>query len=125
MKINQITQGIIGASIEVHRTMGPGLLESVYEECLARGLQLRKIAFQRQQVIPLQYKGKNLDTEFRMDFLVADLVVVELKAVDRLLPIHDAQLLTYLKLTGKKVGLLLNFKTNVMKNGIKRIVNSY
>ncbi len=103
MEINRITQGIIGASIEVHRTMGPGLLESVYEECLARELQLREIAFQRQQVIPLQYKGQSLDAEFRMDFLVADSVVVELKTIDRLLPIHDAQLLTYLKLTGNKV----------------------
>jgi GxxExxY protein len=125
MEIDRITQSIIGASIEVHWAMGPGLLESVYEECLAQEFQLQQIPFSRQQTFPLQYKGRALNADYRIDFLVAGLVIVELKAVDQLLPIHDAQLLTCLKLTDKNVGLLLNFKSPVMKNGIKRIVTNY
>lgn len=122
VKINEVSQAIIGAAIEVHRTLGPGLLESAYEECLARELALRQIAFERQKPLLLQYKGARLECGYRLDFLVAELVVVEVKAVDSLLPIHQAQLLTYMKLAGCKVGLLINFHVPVLKNGVKRLV---
>src|SRR6266498_1016468 len=109
MKINEITEAIIGAAIEVHRTLGPGLLESAYQECLARELGLRQIPFERERPLPLEYKGVKLECGYRLDFLVADMVVVEVKAADSLLPIHQAQLLTYMKVGGWKVGLLINF----------------
>lgn len=122
MRINQITEAIIGAAIEVHRALGPGLLESAYEECLCYELDLRKISFERQQPLPVEYKGHLLDCGYRMDLLVNDKVVVEMKAVEKLLPIHEAQLLTYLKLGGWKVGLLINFNVPVLKEGICRMV---
>jgi len=122
MKINQITGAIIGAAIEVHRALRPGLLESAYEECLCRELTLQRIPFERQRPLPLTYKGLRLDCGYRLDLLVADAVVVEIKAVDTLLPIHEAQLLTYLRLGGWKVGLLINFNVPVLKQGIRRRV---
>ena len=118
--INALSYEVIGAAIEVHRTLGPGLLESSYRECLCRELSLRNIQFKRECGLPLQYKGLRLDCDYRMDVLVADLVVVEIKAVEALAPIHDAQLLTYLRLGGWKVGLLINFNVVVLKDGIRR-----
>jgi len=122
LKINEVTEGIIGAAIEVHRILGPGLLESAYQECLARELSLRRIPFEREKPLPLQYKGENLDCGYRLDFLVAQMVVVEVKVADSLLPIHQAQLLTYMKLGGWKVGLIINFHAPLLKKGIKRLV---
>ena len=122
MGVNQLTGAIIGAAIEVHRALGPGLLESAYEECLCKELTLRRIPFERQRSLPVQYKGLNLDCGYRLDLLVADTVVVENKAVENLLPIHEAQLLTYLKLGGWKVGLLINFNVPVLKQGVRRRV---
>ena len=122
MKINELTQEIIGAAIEVHRALGPGLLESAYEECLCSELALRKVTFERQLPLPVDYKGTRLDCGYRLDLLVSKEVVVEIKAVESLLPIHQAQLLTYLKLGGWEVGLLMNFNVPVLKQGIKRMV---
>jgi GxxExxY protein len=122
VKENEITQQIIGAAIEVHKSIGPGLLKSAYEACLAREMSLRDIPFERQKPLPLTYKGAKLDVGYRLDFLVAELVVVELKAVKAFEPIHKAQMLTYLRLTGCKLGLLLNFHSPLMKTGIKRVV---
>lgn len=120
--INEITQAIIGAAIEVHRALGPGLLESAYEECTCRELSLREIPYERQVELPVEYKGIRLDCGYRLDLVVAKLVVVELKAVDKLLPIHEAQLLTYMRLGGWKVGLLINFNEPYLKHGIRRRV---
>jgi len=120
-----LTKEIIGAAIEVHRTLGPGLLESAYEECLCRELDLRRIRFVRQSSLPVEYKGVKLDCGYRLDLLVADVVVVEIKAVDTLLPIHKAQLLTYLKLGGWSIGLLINFNVPVLMSGIRRMVNEF
>ena len=122
MKVNSLTESIIGAAIEVHRALGPGLLESAYEECLCHELTERRIPFERQRHLPVEYKGIHLDCGYRLDLLVADSVVVELKAAESLLPIHEAQLLTYLKLGGWKVGLLINFNVPVLKRGIRRRV---
>jgi len=121
-KINELTEAIIGSAIEVHRLLGPGLLESAYQESLARELTLRQIPFEREKPLPLEYKGAKLDCGYRLDFLVADAVVVEVKAAEGLLPIHQAQLLTYMKLGGWKVGLIINFHESLLKNGIKRLV---
>jgi len=120
--LNELTYETIGAAIEVHRTLGPGLLESSYRECLCREMLLRGIAFQREYALPLNYKGIRLDCGYRIDILVADLVVVELKAVETLAPVHDAQLLTYLRLGGWNVGLLINFNVVILKEGIHRRV---
>ena len=115
------TDKVIGAAIEVHKQLGPGLLESAYESALACEFSLREIPFARQQSVPVVYKGISLDCGFRLDFLVGDLVVVELKAVDAVLPVHEAQVITYLKLTGRSLGLLLNFNVRLMRDGIQRI----
>jgi GxxExxY protein len=122
MKVNEITQAIIGSAIEVHRVLGPGLLESAYQQCLCQELACRGIPFERERELPVQYKGLRLDCGYRIDLLVADQVVVEIKAVDTLLPIHDAQVLTYLRLGGWKAGLLINFNVPVLKQGIRRLV---
>ncbi len=122
MLINDLTAAIIGAAMEVHRVLGPGLLESAYEECLCRELTLRGLSFQRQVPLPVNYKGVMLDCGYRLDLVVGEAVVVEIKAVEQLVPIHDAQLLTYLRLGGWHVGLLLNFNVPVLKQGIKRLV---
>ncbi len=123
--IDELTSTIISAAIEVHRTLGPGLLESAYERCLCRELELRVIPFVKQKPIPVEYKGVSLECGYRIDICVADCVVVEVKAVGELLKIHDAQLLTYLRLTGMSVGLLLNFNVPLMKDGIRRIVHNH
>jgi GxxExxY protein len=123
MDFNDLTGNIIGAAIEVHKTLGPGLLESSYEECLCREFDLRKIAYRRQVPVPLEYKGMKLDCGYRLDVLVEDVVILEIKSCESIEPIHEAQLLTYLKLTGHKVGLLINFNVAVLKDGIKRIAN--
>ena len=122
MDENQLSHEIIGAALEVHRALGPGLLESAYEECLAHEFTLRGLAFERQVSLPISYKGKAIDAEYRLDFLVLGLVVVELKAVEALLPIHEAQVLTYLKLSHRKLGMLINFNTFRLRDGVKRIV---
>jgi GxxExxY protein len=116
---------IIGAAIEVHRQTGPGLLESVYEECLCYELSQSGLSFRRQVQLPISYKGIKLDCGYKMDLVVEDTVVLELKTVEHLLPIHSAQLLTYLKLSGKKIGLLPNFNEPVLTKGVKRLVNHF
>jgi GxxExxY protein len=118
----EITETIIGCAIEVHKELGPGLLESAYEECLCHVLIVRNIPIERQVVLPIVYKGNKLNAVYRVDLLVNKKVVVELKCIEKLLPIHDAQLITYLKLTGIKTGLLLNFNSAVLKDGIRRMV---
>jgi len=118
-----LTGEIINAAIEVHRVLGPGLLESSYEVCLARELELRGIAFEFEKPLPLEYKGIRLKCGYRLDLLVAGKVIVEVKSVAALAPIHEAQLLTYLKLTGVKVGLLMNFNVVVPKDGLRRLVH--
>lgn len=123
LDINKTTESIIGAAIEVHRHLGPGLLESAYEECLCEELLLRKIPFKRQVVLPVTYKSKKLDIGYRIDLLVNDEVVVELKTVESVLPIHETQTLTYMRLGNWQVGLILNFNVTVLKNGIKRLVH--
>jgi len=123
MDINDLTGKVIGAAIEVHKFLGPGLLESTYEKCLCRELELRKFFFERQKELPVEYKGVKLDCGYRLDILVENRLIVELKACESLQPIHEAQLLTYLKLTGIKVGLLINFNVPVLKEGIRRLVN--
>jgi len=123
MDINKLTGEVIGAAIEVHKALGPGLLESAYEECLCRELFLRKMSLKRQEPLPIEYKGVKLDCGYRLDIVVADQLIVELKACESLQPVHEAQLLTYLKLTGIKVGLLINFNVPVLKDGIKRMAN--
>ncbi len=120
--LNRTTESIIGAAIEVHRALGPGLLESAYEECLCRELALRDVLFERQKPLPVVYKGLMLDCGYRLDLVVDDRVVVELKAVDQLEPIREAQLLTYLRLGGWRAGLLLNFNVPMLKRGIKRLL---
>jgi GxxExxY protein len=122
---NVLTDQIIGCAIEVHRTLGPGLLESVYEECLCYELSQLGLRFERQVHLPLSYKGIKLECGHKLDLVVEDSVVVELKAIDELAPIHQAQLLTYLKSSNKKVGLLINFNVQFLKNGLKRVVNRY
>ena len=116
---------VIGAAIEVHRLLGPGLLESAYELALERELVLRGFSVERQKPVPLEYKGTPLGDGFRLDLLVEDSLLLEIKAVEALLPIHEAQLLTYLRLTARRFGLLLNFNEKTLKDGIRRVVNGY
>jgi len=123
MKINDLTGQIIGAAIEVHKALGPGLLESAYEECLCYEFGLRKFMHDRQKPLPIEYRGVKLDCGYRLDVVVEKAVLLELKSCERIGAIHKAQLLTYLKLSGLKVGLLLNFNVPVMKDGIVRIAN--
>ncbi len=124
-RLDSITRRIIGAAIEVHRHLGPGLLESAYEACLAFELRQSGFRIEQQKRLPVIYKDVKLDCGYRLDLVVEDSVVVEIKAVDQLAPIHDAQLLSYLRLSGKRVGLLINFHVRVLKNGLKRIVNEF
>jgi len=121
MDINDLTGEVIGAAIEVHKALGPGLLESTYEECLCHEFTLRKISFERQKEVPVRYKGVKLDCGYRLDILVEDILILEIKSCESLQPIHEAQLLTYLKLTRVKWGLLINFNVPVLKAGIKRL----
>jgi GxxExxY protein len=125
MKANEISGRVIGACIEIHRHLGPGLLESAYEECLAYELSLSGIQFERQKPLPVIYKGVQLECGYRLDSVVERQLIVELKTVSELLPIHEAQLLTYLKLSGLTLGLLINFHVSVLKDGIKRIANNF
>lgn len=124
-RLNRITENIIGAAIEVHREIGPGLLESAYEACLAFELGERKLKVARQVPLPLVYKDVKLDCGYRLDLLVDDLVIVELKAVDVLHDVHKAQLLSYLKISGLNVGLLINFNVKMLKQGVVRVVNNF
>ncbi len=124
-RLDKISDGIIGAAIEVHRALGPGLLESAYEACLAFELIDRGMRVEQQKSLPVTYRGIQLDAGYRLDLLVEDAIIVEIKAVDQLAPIHQAQLLSYLKLSGCHVGLLINFNVKVLKQGIKRVVNNY
>lgn len=116
-----VSYGVIGAALEVHRALGPGLMESAYEACLAHELTLRGFAFDRQRPLPIIYKGESLETQYRLDLVVEGVVIVELKAVAELLPVHEAQLITYLRLTTIDVGLLFNFNTVLLRNGTRRI----
>ena len=120
--VNVLTKEIIGSAMEVHRNLGPGLLESAYQQCLARELQLKDIPFRYEWPLPLDYKGLRMKCGYRVDILVADAVVVEAKAIEAIAPVHEAQLLTYMRLGGWKVGLLINFNVLVLKNGIRRRV---
>jgi len=122
MEINQLTEKIIGAAIEVHRELGPGLLESAYQRCLRRELELCQLKFAYELDLPIRYKDVELDCGYRIDILVENLVVLELKSVQKLESIHEAQLLTHMRLGGWQVGLLMNFNVRVLKDGIKRLV---
>ena len=124
MDINVLTNKIIGASIEVHKALGPGLLESVYEECLCQELGLQGMGFERQKNLDILYKGKHLDCGYRLDVVVEGSVILELKSCAGVEPIHKAQLLTYLKLSGLPLGLILNFNVPLMRDGIVRMVNN-
>jgi GxxExxY protein len=117
-----LTEQIIGAALDVHKALGPGLLESVYEECLCHELHLRRLRFQRQVTVPVIYKGVSLDCGYRLDLIVEDTVILELKCVERVLAIHEAQLLTYLKLLDKPVGFIINFNVPVLRHGLVRKV---
>ena len=123
MDINKLSSRIIGAAIEVHKALGPGLLESAYEECICHELSLGGLSLERQKPLAVQYKGINLDCGYRLDVVVEDAIILELKSCEKIEPIHKAQLLTYLKLSGIKLGLLLNFNVTLMREGIVRIVN--
>jgi GxxExxY protein len=122
-RLNQITEQIIGCAIEVHRALGPGLLESAYEECSCYEFSQKGLKFKRQVALPVAYKEVKLDCGYKMDIVVEDLVIIEIKAVQSLLPVHEAQLLSYLKSGNKPVGLLINFHVSVLKNGLKRLRN--
>jgi len=124
-ELDQITRRIIGAAIEVHKAVGPGLLESAYQACLAYEVRQRGLKVDEQVALPVVYKEVKLDCGYRMDLLVEDVVIVEVKAVEQLCPIHDAQLLSYLRIANKHVGLLINFHNRVLKDGLKRIVNEF
>jgi len=113
----KLTEHVIGAAIEVHRELGPGLMESAYEECLCHELHLRELKFERQMPLPVRYKGDHLDCGYRIGLIVEETLILELKCVEHILPVHEAQLLTYLKLTGKHVGLILNFNVSVLTRG--------
>ena len=117
-----LSRRVIGCAIEVHRALGPGLLESVYAQCLAHELSLADIPFGRQVPAGLEYKGLKIECGYRMDMLIDQTIVVELKSVDQILPIHEAQILTYMRLTGKKIGLLINFNSKLLRQGMKRYV---
>ena len=121
---NPVTEAIIGSAIEVHKALGPGLLESVYQRCLRRELRLRSIPYASEMALPISYKGERLDCGYRVDLIVARCVLVEVKRVERLLPVHQAQLLTYLRLSAMPIGLLINFNVRALHLGVKRLVLS-
>jgi GxxExxY protein len=125
METNKLTEKIIGCCVEVHRNLGPGLLESAYEEALCFELMSMNLEFKRQQLIPLEYKGHKIYAGFRADIIVEDQIVLEIKSTEKNHPVYSKQLLTYLKLTGKRYGLLINFNVVLLKDGIERIVNGY
>lgn len=123
--LDQITRKIIGAAISVHRALGPGLLEGTYEACLAYELVQLGFKVERQKELPVRYRGVVIDCGYRLDLLIEDEIVVEVKAVDQLIPVHQAQVMSYLRMSGKRVGLLMNFNVKVLKQGLKRIVNEF
>jgi len=123
MKINELSSKIIGAAIQVHKALGPGLLESAYEECMCHELDIQFLSLERQKPLPLSYKGIKLDCGYRLDIVVEKAIILELKSCKKIEPIHKAQLLTYLKLSGLNLGLILNFNVPIMRDGIVRIVN--
>ena len=125
MDVNKLSNEVIGAAIDVHRILGPGLLESAYETCLSHELGLRGIKYQKQIKLPVEYKDVLLDCGYRLDILVEDEIVLELKSVEKILPIHDAQLLTYMKLGGWRLGMIFNFNVPLLRNGIKRKVLNF
>lgn len=122
MEFDKLSNRVIGCAIEVHRHLGPGLLESTYEQCLAHELRIANMPFKLQYPLPVEYKGIKLDCGYRIDLLIDNSLIIELKAVEKILPIHQAQLLTYMKLSGISIGLLMNFNVEYIKNGIKRMV---
>ena len=122
MEFDRLSNQVIGCALEVHRNLGPGLLESAYEQCLAYEMKVAGMRFKLQHPLPVEYKGIKLDCGYRIDILIDDSVIVELKSVDKILPIHQAQLLTYMKLAGISIGLLINFNVKYLKDGIKRMV---
>lgn len=122
MLFEELTEKIIGAAIDVHKELGPGLLENVYSECLSYELSRNNLKFKREVYLPVKYKDKIMDCNYRIDFIIEDKVIIELKSVESLLKIHEAQLITYLKLSNIKLGLLINFNTDFLKNGIKRFI---
>lgn len=124
-EINKLSGIILDSAIEVHKILGPGLLENVYEICLCKELALRKIRFKRQVSLPIEYKGEKLDADYRIDILVEDEIIIELKSVEILHPVFEAQLLTYLKLADKRLGLLINFNVPRLVDGFKRMINGY
>ena len=124
-RLNRITNSVIGAAVDVHRTLGPGLLESAYEACLAFELARLGLKIEQQKPLPVVYRDVKLDCGYRLDLLIEDAVIVEVKTVDRIAPIHRAQLLSYLRLSGCKVGLLINFNVKILKDGIVRVVNGF
>jgi len=124
-QINKLSGIILDCSIEAHRNLGPGLLESIYEVCLCKELSLKGIKFQRQVLLPVNYKGEKLDADYRIDILVENEIIIELKSVEQMNPVYDAQLLTYLKLADKKLGLLINFNVPRLIDGFKRMLNGY
>lgn len=124
MKINDLSRKIIGAAIEVHKFLGAGLLEKTYEECLCVELEKIGLKYERQVILPINYKGILIENAYRIDILVEDKIIIELKAVEKVEKIHKAQLLTYLKLSEKELGLLINFNVEVLVNGISRVINS-
>ena len=124
-EINRLSGIILDSAIDVHRHLGPGLLESVYEVCLCKELDLRKVNYWRQLSLPVKYKGDLLDAEYKIDVMVENEIIIELKAVEELMPVHEAQLLTYLKLADKKLGLLINFNVPKLIDGFKRMINGY
>ena len=123
MDINELSSNIIGAAIEVHKALGPGLLESAYEECLCHEFSMRGLQYARQKLLSITYKGKKLDCSYRLDVIIEDKIILELKACEKVEQIHKAQLLTYLKISGLNLGLILNFNVPIMRDGIVRIVN--
>jgi GxxExxY protein len=125
MDTNTLSKRIIGIAIEVHKVLGPGLLESSYEECLCHELHLHNLSFERQKPLPVKYKGIKLDCGYKLDVVVEESIVLELKSCEKIKSIHKAQLLTYLKLAGHNLGILLNFNSVVMRNGIVRLVNKF
>jgi len=124
-RLNKITKTIIGVAINVHRELGPGLLESAYEACMVYDLAQSGLKVEQQKPLPIVYRGVKLECGYRLDLMIENEVIVEIKSIEKLLPIHQAQLMSYLKLTDCKVGLLINFNVNIMKNGIKRVVNNF
>ena len=124
-RLDELTGQIIGAAVRVHRALGPGLLESAYEACLVYELREAGLKVEQQKPLPVVYRGVKLDCGYRLDLVIEDVVIIEIKAMERLMPAHTAQVLSYLKLSGHKVGLLINFHVQMLKNGIRRVVNEY